>query len=571
MHQLTIKLNKSYKSFITGFETTLSGDLVILSGVNGSGKSQLADIIAHQQHQKRSLRIEATVKLNGKDFGMGEVIVRSFIESVNLNNFRQTDVLQINRTKDMIWNWYESSKLTPKDNDGSIRWSRQIKYIKNILIEKFGQEKFNLLSREEFERSLPDNINISDDDIFNDEISKNFHLFAFDKVEKQKEYSFKPEIFDSSILGQAPWEELNSVLKDLDLAYRFRGNFDICNGVLNHEVAIYPINNDGSLNYQEPRNISDLSTGEKAILSLITGTLFNDPSNLPKVIVLDEYDANFNPSLTQAFYKILDKHFIKRGIMIIFITHSISSIALAPNSAEFYELFKPDVAEEGKRIFRVQKEEYKEMNILELIFKKYSNTKKRYREVNSQEKLIMDTTNLPKLYVEGKTDKQYIEKAAELLNFNRIEDIEIICGDGSANLTNIYKGLLRSQRLNSRILVLHDCDVKKAKNESEPAENPILFQRAIDQMSSHFIKKGIENLFSNETIETARDGLQLEGLYRESIPDASKLEVRIRKLDDQYKVRLADWLCENGTTKDFKEFSKIFDCIKECLFINETK
>ncbi|MDR1832510.1 MAG: ABC transporter ATP-binding protein, partial [Fusobacteriaceae bacterium] len=45
MKKISITLNQDYKSFKNGFHQELEGDLIILSGVNGSGKSQLMNII----------------------------------------------------------------------------------------------------------------------------------------------------------------------------------------------------------------------------------------------------------------------------------------------------------------------------------------------------------------------------------------------------------------------------------------------------------------------------------------------------------------------------------------------
>ena len=47
-NKIKIKIHQQYGIFKQGFEQELEGKLIILSGANGSGKSQLADIL----HQK---------------------------------------------------------------------------------------------------------------------------------------------------------------------------------------------------------------------------------------------------------------------------------------------------------------------------------------------------------------------------------------------------------------------------------------------------------------------------------------------------------------------------------------
>ena len=45
MSKISITLNQKYKSFDDGFSTLLEGEIIVLSGINGSGKSQLINII----------------------------------------------------------------------------------------------------------------------------------------------------------------------------------------------------------------------------------------------------------------------------------------------------------------------------------------------------------------------------------------------------------------------------------------------------------------------------------------------------------------------------------------------
>ena len=46
MTTLKIKILEQYKAYRKGTEYKLDGDLIVLSGINGSGKSQLLKIIA---------------------------------------------------------------------------------------------------------------------------------------------------------------------------------------------------------------------------------------------------------------------------------------------------------------------------------------------------------------------------------------------------------------------------------------------------------------------------------------------------------------------------------------------
>lgn len=58
MKKLEIQLSQKYRSFQNNFKTILEGDLVILSGVNGSGETQLFDIIRGFQKGSRAAEIK---------------------------------------------------------------------------------------------------------------------------------------------------------------------------------------------------------------------------------------------------------------------------------------------------------------------------------------------------------------------------------------------------------------------------------------------------------------------------------------------------------------------------------
>jgi ABC-type multidrug transport system ATPase subunit len=64
MKKLTIQLNQLYKSFGRDFQATLEGDLIILSGINGAGKSQIINIISGRD-RAASFGILSTVKIDG--------------------------------------------------------------------------------------------------------------------------------------------------------------------------------------------------------------------------------------------------------------------------------------------------------------------------------------------------------------------------------------------------------------------------------------------------------------------------------------------------------------------------
>ena len=73
MSRLSIKLNKKHKSFDKDFQYVLEGDLILLSGVNGGGKSQIIDIINGQQGRNANQKIESSITIDGENISTHDI------------------------------------------------------------------------------------------------------------------------------------------------------------------------------------------------------------------------------------------------------------------------------------------------------------------------------------------------------------------------------------------------------------------------------------------------------------------------------------------------------------------
>ena len=177
----------------------------------------------------------------------------------------------------------------------------------------------------------------------------------------------------------------------------------------------------------------------------------------------------------------------------------------------------------------------------------------------------------PILYMEGKTDIQYLRKAAELLHEeSKLGEIAIDEGGGSGGLTNIWRALLNlSDGLVPRkVMVLFDCEY-----QGPPDTRDNRFKRKNPLQNEHPITKGIENLFSKVTLEKA---LSYDKSFinvkpgGEGVLDGKDVYVPEEwSINENQKVPLCDWLCENGTADDFQHFQLIIDLITETLISQE--
>lgn len=128
-------------------------------------------------------------------------------------------------------------------------------------------------------------------------------------------------------VGVAPWESFNNVAE----AAGFRYILDI--------PKIDEDKFDVLLRDKETGTILDadsLSSGEKVILSLILAMYTSLDKHHPELLLLDEPDAYLHPSLSHKMLDVIQNVLIKKyGIKVIFTTHSPSTVALAPEESVF--------------------------------------------------------------------------------------------------------------------------------------------------------------------------------------------------------------------------------------------
>ena len=139
--------------------------------------------------------------------------------------------------------------------------------------------------------------------------------------------------------GPEPWLLTNTVLEDAGVRYRFN----------KPDKKLDELHVAFQLKLTDPEDetiipAANLSPGEKVLLA-ITLLLYQTTeqailANLPKVLLLDEVDAPLHPSFTRILIKILNEELVVRcGTSVIMTTHSPSTAALSPDGS-IYELVR---------------------------------------------------------------------------------------------------------------------------------------------------------------------------------------------------------------------------------------
>jgi AAA domain, putative AbiEii toxin, Type IV TA system len=136
--------------------------------------------------------------------------------------------------------------------------------------------------------------------------------------------------------GEPPWDFINSVLEVANIDFRIEQ-------LSEYEGCTYePILTDRTRGTQV--KFADLSSGEKVLMSFALCLYYAQDRrqmvNYPKILLFDEIDAPLHPSMTQSLLRIIQEVLIDRHkIKVILTTHSPSTVALSDESS-IYAMYK---------------------------------------------------------------------------------------------------------------------------------------------------------------------------------------------------------------------------------------
>ena len=109
MKTIKIEILDQYKVYQKYTSYDLCGDLIILSGVNGSGKSQLLNIIAKNSNEHIDRKISQTDQ-NGELKPVENILLLAFRDNINLGeDFGQFLVTYQKNYSKSAWEFYKSN------------------------------------------------------------------------------------------------------------------------------------------------------------------------------------------------------------------------------------------------------------------------------------------------------------------------------------------------------------------------------------------------------------------------------------------------------------------------------
>lgn len=361
---------------ITQFKDVKLPKLTILTGLNGAGKthfltaikkgyinieniqsSEIADFsnitfsldnepvisIAEIQAERSEMFDVIEKKLNLKNnhhVKSIEPILHKLIPYCTLNNYSFYELSQNDFSKlDCLELYSEYSNYINLVTALINSRSNQNNIAKELIkILKFIKKPIEDLTREELDNvHIPlkhknDFLIIELGRIFTDywrKFEQNQYNSFRNKTNNESHKIFTTDEFDKEF-GKKPWDLINEILLQFgSLDYKVTNPEGIERG---HQFQLRLVNT------KDPNIIigfENLSSGERIMMALVSSIYKSMiDRKFPKLLLLDEIDASLHPSMSKLMLDVIENEFVnKNNIDVILVTHSPSTIALAPENS----------------------------------------------------------------------------------------------------------------------------------------------------------------------------------------------------------------------------------------------
>ncbi len=329
--------------------------------------------------------------------------------------------------------------------------------------------------------------------------------------------------------GEKPWDVINKILKAFDsLDYRINSP-EGTDPYDSYQLKLIHTKRE-SLEV----DFGALSSGEKVLMALVASVYkTSTDKHFPNLLLLDEVDTSLHPSMIQNLLDVINDIFLSRGVKVILVTHSPTTVAIAPEDS-IYVMNK-----DGKdRIVKTDKN--KALSILTEGFATLDEGIKLFDQI-SRKKLAVIT--------EGH-NTDYIQKAVEYFGSTIKNDVEIISGiesrSGKEQLKVLFEFFVRAPHDN-QVVFVWDPDMT-TKMDSKNNTTPYVLKK---NQNNNKVTTGIENLFGEDlfTDEFYIEKPKTDGGYHKSL-DKNKFKTHI---------------LTNGAQNDFQQFGPLIKKLEELL------
>lgn len=329
----SIIVNSKFKS-INPFTWNNVPKLVILTGVNGVGKSQFLEMIYNALIKTGHPNLKQRQKLptHQVDFEIDDD-EPSYQKTLYIpNTWQPGNFGSVSRSNidGSITNFINWVRGTSNPNPVPYAYTRTKTDIETLsgkqIVELQDSEIYNYIPFDfiEQEERVSQNNHLSE--IFLGYLSKRKQLMYEASMAGDINDEIKSEI--DKELKEAPWEQINKAFVKYGFSYRVNHPE---NDTLNFQCRF-----SDTTHVTPPIEFSDLSSGEKMIVTFILWTYNQKISSLNNLIIMDEPDAHLHPSMCKLFLKIVSEILVQQyGVQVILTTHNPSTVALSPEGSIF--------------------------------------------------------------------------------------------------------------------------------------------------------------------------------------------------------------------------------------------
>lgn len=320
---------------------------------------------------------------------------------------------------------------------------------------------------------------------------------------------------------------------------------------------------------QQSLSVFQMSSGEAGLLDLflsilrdydLSRTNLSHPIDISGTVVIDEIDLHLHVAHQRDVLPALIEMFPK--VQFVVTTHS-PLFVLGMNEKFGEQGFAVHRLPEGEQI---GPEEFSEFG---RAYEAFMDTQRAQDEVRE----AVRKAQRPIVFVEGPTDVQYVKRAAVLLGKDELmERLELRAGGSDSKLDAIWKAQAVVMRGAGPITIglVYDCDARGKSGRGEDAREGNVFRRFMPMQDDHPVRTGIENLFSLQTLQKARD--QDGGLFMITPEHPQVMGEEERLVPEEWMLRsdsekqpLCDLLCSIGDESDFAAFEEVFQIIAEAI------
>lgn len=317
---MNIKFEGKYKS-IGPFEWNDIPSFVVLTGLNGTGKSQLLKLI--HASVVDSPHIIERLSISNATFAPEEV---SYIEGEwKLHGTGPLDYARTISEVDSLFNNFRSRGQWHRNDKRDLNLFAAFKAV----LTSAGKTQPEEVTRDEFVSFFPKYL-LENEERMPFILSKLFLEYRLAEIDLKAQDYTPEKILES--LGAKPWQVVREIIHESKLPFEINDPeglslFEQFHLKLTHRQT------------GEEVDFGDLSSGEKVLISLAFYLFSSQEKKVfPKFLILDEPDAHLHPSMSKQFLDVIKNILVdKYGVQVVMTTHSPSTVILAPDDA-IYEM-----------------------------------------------------------------------------------------------------------------------------------------------------------------------------------------------------------------------------------------